>query len=135
MLTNGLVGKVKLATVDVSENTKMFVDNGTIVYIAGGQYNTIMTAFAALYNYMYDGTRIIPDPGKAVYAPYLEIKTSSDYETYAKLVEGPTPVYKPEEIAAMIKGFNPSFTPDDFVKVNQSYSLEDLAKRHADLLK
>jgi hypothetical protein len=105
------------------------------VYIAGGQYNTTMTAFAALYNYLYDGTKIIPDPSKAVYAPYLEIKTSKDYEIYTKLVEGSTPVYTPQEIAAMIKAFNPSFTPEEFVKINQSYSLEDLAKRHADLLK
>lgn len=134
IVTEGLVGKIKFATCDISQSTKDFFDNGTLVYIAGGQYSTIMTAFAALYNYLYDGTRLISDPSKMVAAPYCEIRTSAEFEEYSKIVAGNIPVYTPDEIAAMIKGFNPSFTSEDFIKINEDYSLEDVSSRHADLV-
>jgi ABC-type sugar transport system substrate-binding protein len=135
MNNEGLIGTVKLATVDVSQSTKDYFDNGTLVYIAGGQYGTIMTSFAALYNYLYDGTKLIPDTTKPVLREHVELTNIADYEAYAMVVDGATPVYTPDEIAAMIKGFNPGFSFEAFTKLCDEYSLTDVTTRHPELLK
>ncbi len=130
----GLIGSVKLATVDISESTKDYFDNGTLVYIAGGQYGTIMTSFAVLYNYLYDGTMLLPDTAKPALREHIEIRNSVDYELYEKFIEGDLPVYTPEEIAAMIVGFNPDFTYENFEELCANFSLVDVAERHSDLV-
>ena len=133
MQTAGLIGSVKLATADVSESTPDYLDNGTIVYIAGGQYNTIMSAFAVLYNYLYDGTRIIPDSSKTVETPFVALMSADDLERYSTYIESDTMVYTPEEMASMIIGINSNFTPEKFVKFNANFGLADVAERHKDL--
>ena len=135
-ITNeGLVGKIKLVSYDIAQSTKDFFDNGTLVYDAGLQYNAYFDAFVVLYNYLYNGTKLIPDTSKAVTTNYIEIKNSADYQTILKVANGDLQVYTPDEIAGMIKGFNPSFTFEDFVKINEAYSVADLVARHANDLK
>lgn len=135
ILTNGLIGKVKMAGIEVFEMAGTFFDNGTLVYLAGGQQQTNIASFAVLYNYLFDGTRLISDTSQMILTNYIEVKSSTEFDMYKKLVDGTVPVYTPEEMAAMIVGFNPSFTPDDYARLLTQYTLEDVAKRHADLLK
>jgi len=122
---NGLIGKIKLVTVDISESTPDYLDNGVICSIAGGQYNKIMLAFAALYNYIYDGTRILDSLGGYCYTPFLQITSSKDYKVYEKYVAGGTGlwVYTPEVIESLIMGKNPDMTPEKFAKFAKSYSV------------
>ena len=133
MQTSGLIGSVKLATADISESTPDYLDNGTIVYIAGGQYNTIMSAFVVMYNYLYDGTRILPDSAVAVGSPFIALQSADDIERYQTFIEGDTMVYTPDEMASMIIGFNKNFTPEKFIQVNANFGLADVAERHKDL--
>ena len=131
---NGLVGKVKLATADISESTVDYLENGTIVMIAGGQYNKMMLAFAALYNFMYDGTRIIKSDTNSYATPFIMVKNSEDFENYQKYINVETAksyVYSPEYIGTLIQGTNPSMTPDAFRAVCENYSLEDVLSRMA----
>lgn len=133
MNTEGLIGDVKLAMVDISESTEDYFDNGTLVYIAGGQYGTTMIGFALLYNYLYDGTRIIPDTAVTLRRPFLEVRNSKEFQDYLKHVDGGIPVYTTEEIAAMIHGFNPEVSFATFTKAAEDYSLADIVARHSKL--
>ena len=133
MNTEGLIGSVKLAMVDISESTGDYFDNGTLVYIAGGQYGTTMIGFALLYNYLYDNTRIIPDTTVTLRRPFIEVKSSEEYEHYLKHVDGDIPVYTAEEIAQLIHGFNPEASYGSFAKASADYSLQDIVARHGDL--
>lgn len=127
--TEGLVGRVKLAGWDVSESTKDYIENGTLVYTGAGQEGSILVAFAVLYNYLYDGTYIIPDRAVTVPRAYIDILTAQDYDNYMTYIVN-SPAYTPDEVAGMIKAFNPSFTYEQFVELNKNYSLDDIMQRH-----
>lgn len=133
MNTEGLIGSVKLATVDISESTGDYFDNGTLVSIAGGQYGTTMVGFAVLYNYLNDGTRIIPDTSVTLHRPFIEVKSGEEYQDYLKYVDSDIPVYTVDEVAAMIHGFNPEAGFETFTKAAGDYSLADIANRHKGL--
>jgi ABC-type sugar transport system substrate-binding protein len=133
MRTEGLTGNVKYATVDISESTGDYFESGDLSWIAGGQYGTTMVGFAVLYNYLCDGTRIIEDTSKTFYRPFIEVTSLDEFQTYLKYVDGDVPVYTVEEIAKMIKGFNPEASFDTFSKAAEEYSLQDIMNRHKDL--
>lgn len=129
---NGLAGKVKVATADISESTIDYLENGTLCLIAGGQYNKMMLAFAALYNFMYDGTRIIDSETDSYATPFIMVKSAKDFEDYQKYCDTETAksfVYSPEYIASLISGLNPEMTPAKFKEVCEGYSLQDVVKR------
>jgi hypothetical protein len=127
---NGLTGRVKYATIDVSESTGEYLSSGELAWIAGGQYGTTMVGFAVLYNHLADGTRIIPDTAVTVYRPFLEIAGLPDYETYVKYVDGKIPVYSIGEVGNMIHAFNPEVNFDYFKRLGDVYSIDDIAQRH-----
>ncbi len=121
---NGLIGKVKVATADISESTVDYIENGTVISIFGGQYNKIMLAFAALYNYIYDGTRILDPLGGYSYTPFIQITNAKDYSVYTKYVTGGDSwVYTPQTIESLIIGKNPEMTSAKFDEFARSYSI------------
>ncbi len=129
---NGLVGEVVIATADISESTIDYLENGTIKMIAGGQYNKMMLAFAALYNFMYDGTRIIKSETNSYATPFIFVESAEDFENYQKYIDPTTAksfVYSPEYIASLVKGLNPNLTPEKFKAVCEQYSLADVVSR------
>jgi ABC-type sugar transport system substrate-binding protein len=131
--TNGLSGKVKYATIDVSESTGEYLASEELAWIAGGQYGTTMVGFAVLYNYLADGTKILPDSAVTLYRPFLEIANLSDYETYVKYVDGRIPVYSIGEVGNMIHAFNSEVNFDYFKSLGDVYSIDDIAQRHSDI--
>jgi hypothetical protein len=133
MNTEGLIGSVKLATVDISESTGDYFDNGTLISIAGGQYGTTMVGFALLYNYLCDGTRIIPDTSVTLRRPFIEVTSSEEFQDYLTYVDGDVPVYTVDEVAAMIHGFNPEAGFETYTQAAADYSLADIVARHGDL--
>ena len=124
-------GSVKIAAVDISSMTGNYFKNGVQVWTCGGQYATAMVAWAVLYNYLTDGTRIIPDPSQPLIRQYIEITSYEDYESYVKYVEGSLPTYDADEIAEMIHYFNPDVTYADYEKEATTYSLSDIMARHS----
>lgn len=133
MRTEGLTGKVKFATIDISESTGDYFESGDLAWIAGGQYGTTMVGFAILYNYLADGTRIIPDTKETFYRPFLEISSLKEFETYVKYVDSEIPVYSIGEVANMIHAFNENADFEYFQKLAEDYSMEDIKTRHAEL--
>lgn len=135
MRTEGLTGKVKYATIDIQESTGEYFENGDLAWIAGGQYGTTMVGFAVLYNYIADGTRIIPDTTVTLYRPFLELNNTEEFNTYVKYVDGEIPVYTVEEVAQMIHKFNPDADFAYFQEMAAAYSIDDIQTRHANLFK
>lgn len=126
--TEGLVGNTKLASFDLTENCIDFLDNGTMVFTACGQQGTIMTAFAILYNYLYDETYLVPDRSEMVVRSFINIYNAEDADAYNKYIRYST-IYSPEEIGNMIIGFNPEFSFDAFKELNQTYSIAEVKAR------
>jgi ABC-type sugar transport system substrate-binding protein len=126
--TEGLVGNIKLAGFDMSDSCDQFFEEGTLVFTATGQQATIVTAFAVLYNHMYDGTYLIEDRSKMVTRNFVEIHNSQEAADYDKYVRFST-CYSPEEVGYMIKGFNPDYTFEQFQEMHAAFSLEDVKKR------
>lgn len=133
MQTEGLVGSVKLATIDVSSESGTYFENETLAWCAGGQYGTAMVGFAVMYNYLADGTRIIEDPTVPMERFYITMSNFDEYETYIQYVDSGVPVYTAGEIKDMIHYYNEAVDAGYFAQLNTGYSLEDIAARHANL--
>ena len=134
ILNEGLVGKVKYATVEVTESTGEYFDNGVLKWIAGGQYGTSMIGFAILYNYLIDETRIIPDTAQSLVRPFPELNSKEQYEEYNIYVDGTTPVYTIGEVANMIHYFNENADFEYFKKLSDDFSIDDIVERHKELM-
>ena len=130
MLSDGLIGSVKLGTVDITETTGEYFDNGTLAYIAGGQYGSAMVGFAILYNYLAEGIRIIPDTTVPMPRDYISISSVEEYNNYLTYIDGEVPVYTADEVKAMIHYYNPDASFDSISAVNAAYSIEDVMTRH-----
>ena len=126
--TEGLIGSVKLSGFDMSDSCNQFFDNGTLVFTCTGQSATIVTAFAPLYNYMYDGTYLIPDRSKMVIRNFVDIHNSQEANDYDKYVRFSS-CYSPEEIGCMILGLNPDYTFEKYEAMHQAFSIEDVKSR------
>lgn len=131
--TEGLVGSVQLGGLDVSESTGDYFDNGTLSYMAAGNYVTNMLGFVAVYNYLLDGTRIIDDPAELVKWNNIDLRNSEDYENYIKYLDSGTPAYTANEIIQMVHYYNEDMTPEAFREAGKAYTLEDVIARHENL--
>lgn len=126
--TEGLAGQVKIAGFDMSDSCDAFFKSGDLVFAATGQQATILTAFAVLYNDMYDGTRLIPDSSKMVSRNFIEIHNAQECQDYNDYIRFST-CYSPEELGYMIVGFNPKYTFEDFEAMHMAFSIEDVKSR------
>lgn len=126
--TEGLAGSVKLAGFDMSDSCDAFFQSGDLVFTCTGQQATIVTAFAPLYNYMYDGTYLVPDRSKMVTRNFVDIHNAEEAALYNEYVRFST-CYSPEEIGYMIKGFNPDYTFEQYQAMHMAFSIEDVMTR------
>ena len=126
--TEGLAGSVKLAGFDMSDSCDAFFESGDLVFTCTGQQATIVTAFAPLYNYMYDGTYLVPDRSKMVTRNFVDIHNAEEAALYNEYVRFST-CYSPEEIGYMIKGFNPDYTFEQYQAMHMAFSIEDVMTR------
>lgn len=131
--TEDLVGSVRLGGLDVSESTGAYFDNGTLSYMAAGNYVTNMLGFAVVYNYLLDGTRIVDDPTKIVQWANINLRNSDDYNNYITYLDSGTPAYTAAEIMEMVHYYNEDMTPAAFRALGGAYTLEDVMKRHEGL--
>lgn len=134
MTIENLVGRVKLACVDVDTKTGEYFENNTLVFTAGGQYGTAMVGFSLLYNYLADGTRIIEDVTVPMERYYVKVHNSDEYQKYIKALDSGVPIYTGTEIRNMIHYYNEEVDYDFFTNLAESFSIDDTLNRHADLL-
>lgn len=132
--SEGLVGNVLLAGIDVSEGTGRAFENGSLAYIAGGNYACEQICFAVLYNYLLDGTRVIADPAVNLAMNNINLNSLDDYNNYIKYLDSAVPAYTAQELLDMTHYVDETFTAEKMVEVCKTYSLEDVMARHADLV-
>lgn len=131
--SEGLVGQVQLAGIDVSEGTGRAFENGSLSYIAGGNYACEQICFAVLYNYLLDGTRVIEDPAVNLELNNINLSSLEDYNNYIKYLDSAIPAYTAQELLDMTHYVDETFDAQKMVETCKSYSLEDVMARHADL--
>ncbi len=131
--TEGLNGYIKLAGIDITESVGRFFEEGTLSYIAGGNYVTEMIAFAVLYNYLLDGTRIIADPSENLVFNNIDINSFEEFNNYIKYLDSGIPAYTPQEILEMTHYYDESFDAEAMIELGKQYTLDDVMTRHADL--
>lgn len=128
--SEGLVGQVQLAGIDVSEETSRAFENGSLSYIAGGNYACEQICFAVLYNYLLDGTRVIADPAVNLEMNNINLSSLEDFNNYIKYLDSGVPAYTAQELLDMTHYVDESFNADKMVEVCTAYSLEDVMARH-----
>lgn len=129
--TESLVGSVRLGGLDVSESTGDYFENGTLSYMAAGNYVTNMLGFVAVYNYLLDGTRIIEEPTEQVVWNNINLRSAEDYDNYIIYLDSGTPAYTANEIIQMVHYYNEEMTPEAFLEAGKAYTLENVMERHA----
>lgn len=132
--SEGLVGSVLLAGIDVSEGTGRAFENGSLAYIAGGNYACEQICFAVLYNYLLDGTRVIADPAVNLALNNINLNSLDDYNNYIKYLDSAVPAYTAQELLDMTHYVDETFNAEKMVELCKTYSLEDVMARHADLV-
>ncbi len=130
IMSEGLMGYVKLGSVDITESTRDYFDNGTMAYVAGGQYGSAQIGLAILLNYLLDGTVIIQDKTVPMPRDYIVITSVEEFDQYLTYIDGEVPVYNVDEVKAMIHYYNPEASFESITKVNEAYSIEDVMTRH-----
>lgn len=132
--TEGLVGYVKLSGIDISESTGKYFEKDALSYVAGGNYATIQIAFAVLYNYLLDGTKMIPDPAVNLMMPNIDLRSAEEFNEYIKYLDSGVPAYTPQEILDMTHYQNPEMDAAAMQDICDAYTLENVVERHSDLL-
>ena len=132
--TEGLVGYVKLSGIDISESTGKYFEKDALSYVAGGNYATIQIAFAVLYNYLLDGTKMIPDPAVNLMMPNIDLRSAEEFNEYIKYLDSGVPAYTPQEILDMTHYQNPEMDAAAMQAVCDAYTLENVVERHSSLL-
>lgn len=130
LTSEGLMGYVKLGTIDITESTRDYFENGTLAYVAGGQYGSAQVALAILLNYLYDGVKIIADTTVPMDRDYIVITSVEEFDQYLTYVDGEVPIYNVDEVKSMIQAYNPDASFESIEAVNAAYSIEDVIARH-----
>lgn len=133
--SESLVGEVQIAGIDISESTGRAFENGSLSYIAGGNYATEMIAFAVIYNYLLDGTRVIADPTVNLALNNINLYSVEDYNNYIKYLDSGVPAYTAQEILEMTHYYDDTFDANAMTELCAAYTLEDVMTRHGDLVK
>ncbi|MCG8501810.1 MAG: substrate-binding domain-containing protein [Firmicutes bacterium] len=134
METEGLSERgVKLSTAGIGEGTLERFENGQLASIRGGHFPTVGVGFTLLYNAL-NGDKIISDPTKTLYRPFLEINSAEEFKNFSKYVEGEIPPYTGDELKQLVKEYNPDVTESLYQEWADAYSLEDIIARHGSLI-
>lgn len=128
----GMIGTIKLATVDIEETSREDVERGALHVIAGGQFVDPAMLFIPVYNAV-TGSPMTEEPF-TLYGKNLFLETKEDFETYAKYIEGDVLPYTFEELKPYLRAFNPDASYEEFAEFYGQYSLEEVRERHAELV-
>lgn len=129
---DGLQDRIKFAGVDIQENTDVYLEDGTMSWVAGGQFPTMQISFTLLYNYL-TGNQMIQDKAQPLYRPFMYISSPEEYQDYVTYMEGDVPAYTGDELRALCTVFNPDANLKTIEDYNNNYSIQDLVERHKDL--
>ena len=128
----GMIGKIKLATVDIEETSREDVERGALHVIAGGQFVDPAMLFVPVYNAI-TGSPMTDGPF-TLYGKNLFLETEEDFDNYELYIEGDVFPYTIDELKPYLRVFNPDASFEAFAEMYSNYSLDDVAARHAGMV-
>lgn len=128
----GMIGEIKLATVDIEETSRDDVARGALHVIAGGQFVDPAMLFIPVYNAV-TGSPMTEEPF-TLYGKNLFLETEEDFDIYQKYIEGEVLPYTFDELKPYLRKYNPDASFEDFAAFYKNYSLEDVVARHAEMV-
>lgn len=129
----GMTGKVLIAMNDYVDGMDEYLDNGTLVYVFGGnQVFENQLAFVNLANCVV-GSPLTDEGHLTITHNYLTITSSEQLNHYLEYIEGDVPPYTADEVKDMIRANNPDFTGEDLKALLLNMSIDEVVERHAAL--
>lgn len=131
--TEGKTEEVKFATLDIIDGTADYMNEGALEFIGGGQFPEVV--FLAIY--MNDVIKGNTKPAGAIQldSQFIYIQGAEGYANYAKYIGGDVFPYTVDELKQVSSTFNKDASFEDLYNTWKNYNLEDVMKRHADLIK
>lgn len=130
----GMIGKVPLVSSDFGPDIAEELQRGEIAAMTGGHAPDCMFEFMLLYNTVA-GTPVSEEDYVELLLNPIVLSSYEEALEYDKWCKGDVKAYTEEEIRMMAKGYNPDLTIDNLKEMVAAYSVEDVATRHADLVK
>lgn len=126
--TEGKLGEIKFATLDIQPGTGDYLEEGSLSFIGGGQFLEVMFLALDAVN-VYDGAY----PGdNQIDTTFIYLHNVEEYNNYVKYVDndGVYP-YSPEEIQSITYRCNPDATFEDLYNMWNSYSLDSIMAKNS----
>lgn len=127
--TVGMTGTVKLATLDVQEGTDTYLEEGSLLFIGGGQHPEVVF-LAILMADIIRGSLDMGGEEVSLVGQFINIVGTDGYEEFKKYIMDDFPYYI-EELKAVSTSFNPDTSYQELYDLWNSYSLDDVETRHA----
>lgn len=131
--TAGKFGEVYMFCYEAAEDyVQDYFDQGALHGSADGISGHVELALAQLCNAL-TGNRLVDANGEAYgYAcPYIIAHTGEDYAALIANAYNGNMIFNVDELKTLIAAYNPGVTADDFQKVIDNYSMEDLIARRS----
>lgn len=128
----GMIGKIKLATVDVETTSREDMERGALHVLAGGQFVDPAMLFVPVYNAI-TGSPMTEEPF-TLYGKNLFLQPGEDFDIYEKYIDGDVLPYTIDELKPYLRAYNPDADFEAFAEFYGQYSLEDVVQRHAGLV-
>lgn len=129
--TAGKLGDVYMFCYEAAEDyIQGYFDQGALHGCADGISGHVELALAQVCNAL-SGHKLVDENGKAFgYAcPYIIAYTGEDYAALYANAYGGNMIFNVDELKALIAAYNPDVTAEDFQKVIDNFSMEDLVAR------
>ncbi len=128
LTTEGKAGEIKFATLDVQAGTDVYMEEGSLTFIGGGQYPEVVFLALACINAV-DGALELPIQ---LDSQFINIEGAEGYADYIKYIdaEGVFP-WTAEELAQLVNRVNPDATFQDMYDMWKGYSMESVKARVA----
>jgi ribose transport system substrate-binding protein len=129
----GKTGDILVSSTDFIPNQYEMLKNGEISAISGGHWVDPFFEFMLLYNWA--SGHPLTDETAEVIVNFIFVSSPELQMEYDKWIKGDVPPYTDEEIRNLAVKYNPSMTFQKLLDTAYSYSIDDVKKRHKDLIK
>lgn len=126
--TEGKIGQVKFATLDIQDGTDGYLEEGSLSFIGGGQYLEVMFMAIDALN-VYDGAY---EGNNQLDTTFIYLESADDYADYVKYIDGEGIYpYSAEEIQSVTYRCNPDATFDALYQMWNDYSLDYIKEKNS----
>ncbi|MBU9729096.1 sugar ABC transporter substrate-binding protein [Diplocloster modestus] len=126
-------GHMKLGVVDFLDGLDTAMAKDRVLVSKGGIWISSLNTLTTLMVNTISENGLMGGEQLDIKVPFITIKDMDDLKDYYYYFEGELPWYTFEEEEHYLSAYNPDVSADDIVNMAATFSLEEVAKRHADL--